>query len=945
MPVRRSRGKNPVRRPVDPASPPDPTVLMYLASDLPDPACQLHQATANGCVRTAIARDFEHLLHTVAGFPPAAVSAEIRFLFEPLSRSVSAQERLKLVLRISGREPGAVAVLQSLIEEGPLQRFYGFRPVSPTDNLSMKPRVACDIVRCMELIEPLYGAEWNRFIPPRYLVIQALESARDNDYLMVDRVLGNVDERLLISIRIEPTDVAAERAEHTRYLARLDRSAHCRDDDDDLDEPLEEDWAARSTRRTLHRADPLADDILRHQRRYHETLNQPHLRFHLRVLAEDPVVAHSLASVVAGSAFGGGSYRVVTMDSSDPRFHAASQIDHTPWGQPLPIYQQDWQAQGVGLYEQLARLANQATVDELIGGFRLPVASFSSPACIRKSTDPPDEDPAQLVTAGCEPAPCHGGKSEAHAGIARGVPDVQLVKHGFMPGLSGTGKTTACINFLIQLAKHDIPFLVLETAKTEYRQLKRLTEHPDGAVRKMARGLRIYTVGVEGVSPFRHNPLEIPPGISRDEHIENLLECFRASMPLFGALPAILSESLERLYEAHPNPERPPLLRELFDQAVCVVREKGYSDVVTGDLLGALKVRIGMLTHLNPGRVFQCRGSTPSIAELTAGSSVIELDRLPREAKSVTALFVLTALRERLQTLPSPGVRPRLVVLVEEAHNLVGRNTNTSPQENTTDPRAHAAEFVCRMLAEVRAQGVGVILVDQLASAVAPEVVKSTAWKLAFRQVANDDRRELGSTMLFGPREMEEIARLRTGEAYFMTEGYHGPRRLETPNLPEILQRAGVPTNSELLGLIRNEQWFQDMAARRSRDELEQLETHLGELERLITRSEAYAASLVKQHPAIVACPASVRRRRELLGTLGKMARARRDMILAARDEFVRGPYRSFVGDRSETSAPDNGAARLRARLVRRFETGVSREIELCLCQLADVIKHCQRAQ
>jgi len=131
------------------------------------------------------------------------------------------------------------------------------------------------------------------------------------------------------------------------------------------------------------------------------------------------------------------------------------------------------------------------------------------------------------------------------------------------------------------------------------------------------------------------------------------------------------------------------------------------------------------------------------------------------------------------------------------------------------------------MLAELRALGVGIVIIDQLPSAVAPEVIKNTATKLAFQLVANQDREELGGTMLFTETEYEDIARLRPGQAYFTTEGYHGPRKITTLNLAEKLTGYSAPDNCELRAIISKESWFLDLTHQRVLCQLDMLQEEI----------------------------------------------------------------------------------------------------------------------
>ena len=173
-------------------------------------------------------------------------------------------------------------------------------------------------------------------------------------------------------------------------------------------------------------------------------------------------------------------------------------------------------------YRDLRALQNLATVDELLGLFTLPIGSFCSPYCVRKNTDPESIPAEELIVLGYDEHSLAGSSVP----VPRGIRVETLKKHFSAFGLPGAGKTTGNINILSQLNDKQIPFMVIESAKKEYRVLKKFKKHKNTTFRKLARDLEIYTPGAEKVSPFRFNPLEILPGIDVAEHIENLLSCF-----------------------------------------------------------------------------------------------------------------------------------------------------------------------------------------------------------------------------------------------------------------------------------------------------------------------------------------------------------------------------------------------------------------------------------
>ena len=245
---------------------------------------------------------------------------------------------------------------------------------------------------------------------------------------------------------------------------------------------------------------------------------------------------------------------------------------------------------------------------------------------------------------------------------------------------------------------------------------------------------------------------------------------FKASIPVSsGSLPALLGEALERVYEEFPDRSKPPVISDLVAKVEDVLASKGYSAQTRSDMQTVIEVRLGVLSQRIIGKVFQCRKSI-SIEHLMQVPSVIELDRLADEQSCLLTLFILNAICEKLKTSPAPHQGLRYVVVIEEAHNLVGSSQSTPVSEDVADPKSFTADLLCKMLVELRALGVGIILSDQHPSALDPGASKSVASKLAFRQVYSEDREELGRSMLFGDIEMQDISRLQPGEAFF----FHG---------------------------------------------------------------------------------------------------------------------------------------------------------------------------
>jgi hypothetical protein len=910
--------------------------LAYRVLHLPDPAYPRFRAYASGDVRSAIHSAHAHLLRTVSCCSPHSLALALRMHFRPRDSGTNPQSRLSLEVIANAIDGALQQSVKVLVEGSALAEYYDLRASAPKAVDFESFGAACDVVRDECAIKPLFAPEFNPRIPLAYYLAAPFTPRSGNDYLAVDRVLGRIQEPVFIEICLEPTCIQKEQAAHTADMARLqsiNRPYEWREQVEELeDDPFASAgttrWHSKGTLEPLQRRDPLAEDVLRRRRRFHETLTQPHVMFHIRVFAKSAAVAHLLGSVVAESAFSEGSYKLMHSKAGDSVFNDAVAASRAARVSGIPTHETLFgqsDTPDVGL----ARWGHLATVEELSAAWLLPVASHGSPRCIRKNTDPPHVEQSELIRLGVDDAA--QPTDEPCSQVWRGISQAQLAKHCALFGMPGSGKTNATLALLLQLFDRKIPFLVIENAKAEYRVLKALGECDDERARGLARTLQVYTPGCERVSPFRHNPLYHHPDIDHDEHIEHLLNCFRAAMPMSGPLPALLSEALERVYAEQPDVNEPPVMTDLRHAANAVLAEKRYSSELASDLAAALLVRLGPLTRRTIGRIFQCGVNAPSLSALMGGYSLLELEALPSELKCLLTLFLLTAIRQHVRALGAPRDTPRLVLVIEEAHHVIGRGGQAAASEDNPDPRAFAAEYVCQMLAELRALGVSIVVVDQLATALAPEVVKNTGSKLTFRQVDAEEREILGDAMLFEDVEMAEIARLRPGQAYLYTEGYYGPRRIRTPDLKSDLDLPLAPSNSELAGCIRRESWFREAALARAGDELPRLARALDRFDGLRDSAHAEIRGLLKQSgtqaehsDAGDSATGAVRRVKSL-----------HESLEAAFLELERGPWRNLLGTELPEDVEDCGLGAARSALIHRFE-GIMRPQ---VVELAEVLR------
>lgn len=380
----------------------------------------------------------------------------------------------------------------------------------------------------------------------------------------------------------------------------------------------------------------------------------------------------------------------------------------------------------------------------------------------------------------------------------------QLAKHGLIVGVPGSGKTTAMFNILYQLwgvpDEQKIPFIILEPAKTEYRALKQLPVFREDML--------VFTLGDESVSPFRFNPMEVLPGIKIESHISRLQACFTGAFDLFDPLPIFLEQAIRRTYlekgwyeDSRGGEEglETPTLTDLCRNAEYIVENSGFDSKMRSDFKASLLERLNSLRRGSKGRMLDTPHSIP-MEELMGRPVVLELDSLNGDEKSLMMMFLLSYVYEYCKVKRKSGSPLKHMLLVEEAHNLISSQGGGS--DSRANPKAQTIELFVNMLAEMRALGQGILIADQLPTAIAPQAVKQTNVKILMRVTAKDDREEIGNTMDLNEEQMHQVVNFKTGHAYIYHEGEDRVRTIRMVNFKGEHEVEEPPEDEELKGIM-----------------------------------------------------------------------------------------------------------------------------------------------
>lgn len=385
------------------------------------------------------------------------------------------------------------------------------------------------------------------------------------------------------------------------------------------------------------------------------------------------------------------------------------------------------------------------------------------------------------------------------------LPLRDLTKHGLIVGVTGSGKTNTCFLLLEQIWDNGrgIPFLVIESAKSEYRGL---------LLNPAFKGLNVFTIGDETTSPLRLNPFEVPKGILVQTHIDYLKSLFSAAFVLYPPMPYVLERSIQEVYEDRgwdvsrninrrgTDSERLfPTLSDLSNKIGAVVDRMGYDERITMDVKAGLLARINQL-QMGGGKgiMLNTRRSIDS-SVLFESPCILELKQIVSDDEKAFIIGLLLIRLYEHHESQSNSCSDTLchLTLIEEAHRLLRNVSTEQGSEVAANPKGRAIEVFSNILSEIRAYGEGILIAEQIPLKLTPDAIKNTSLKIIHRLVADDDRKVVGSTMNLNEPQMRYLATLKVGEGIAYAEGMQKPVILSIP-LSATKRSATQVTNQQI---------------------------------------------------------------------------------------------------------------------------------------------------
>lgn len=372
----------------------------------------------------------------------------------------------------------------------------------------------------------------------------------------------------------------------------------------------------------------------------------------------------------------------------------------------------------------------------------------------------------------------------------------QLTSHTLITGSTGSGKSNTVYALLDQAIQQEIPFLVIEPAKGEYKQ-----------VFGNRQDVRVLGTNDRFTELLKINPFSFPEQTHVLEHADRLIEVFNVCWPMYAAMPAILKDAVLRSYEACGWDLRDststlssplfPTFADLLMKLESVIAQSAYSDEMKSNYTGALVTRVRSMVNGLNGQIFAA--DEISNADLFDRNVIIDLSRVgSQETKSLLMGLLVIRLGEYRAEHMLMNQPLKHITVLEEAHNILRANLSTNGAEGSSVAEK-SVEMLSNAIAEMRTYGEGFIIADQSPSAVHISAIRNTNTKILMRLPDEADRLLAGKSAALTEDQIDEMARLPRGVAVvYQNEWLEAVlcKVIRFPGQESLYQYRAMPTNA-----------------------------------------------------------------------------------------------------------------------------------------------------
>ena len=358
-----------------------------------------------------------------------------------------------------------------------------------------------------------------------------------------------------------------------------------------------------------------------------------------------------------------------------------------------------------------------------------------------------------------------------------------LNRHAFVCGMTGSGKTNTLFKMIEAI---DIPFLVIEPVKGEYRALSSKFEN-----------VNVWTMKTGETKPntniMQINPFWFPKNANIAFHIDSIKTIISSAFDLSAAMPNILEQCLYNIYikagwdlvsnkniyaNTLPDDYLYPTFSDLCREVEDYLEKADFGAELMGDYKGAMLSRLRSFVNGYKGVLLNTT-THPNYENFMREKNIIELEGLADDAdKCLVMGTILVQYYQYLKLNFSDEIKGlKHLIVIEEAHRLF-KNVKKKGKQDGPDMVGQLVDSLSNIMAEIRAFGEGFIIVDQSPTKIADDVIKNSATKIIHRIDDEEDIKILKSSLLI-PDDRVSIPSLRQGEALIRSEGMIRPCKVK----------------------------------------------------------------------------------------------------------------------------------------------------------------------
>lgn len=385
------------------------------------------------------------------------------------------------------------------------------------------------------------------------------------------------------------------------------------------------------------------------------------------------------------------------------------------------------------------------------------------------------------------------------------LPRQALNRHAFICGMTGAGKTNTLFKIIEEI---NAPFLVIEPVKGEYRSL--LGKYKDTRIWTM----RTSDAATDGVEVLQLNPFWFPEGANLAFHIDSIKTIISSAFDLSAAMPNIVEQCLYNVYlkagwnivtnrnvyqDILPETYLYPTFQDFTNEVAAYLDKSEFGEEVLGNYKGALLSRLRSFTNGSKGALLNT-SRHPDYGAIMNGHTIMELEGLADDADKCLVMGTILVqyyqyLKSHFRDDPDKTKNLKHIVVIEEAHRLF---KNVKPQGKGSegpDPTGQLVESLSNIMAEIRAFGEGMLIVDQSPTKIAADVIKNSGTKIIHRIDHGEDIKLLQSAMLM-PENTVGFSALSQGEALIRSDAMLRPCKVK-------IYRSDIKENYSLADTFR----------------------------------------------------------------------------------------------------------------------------------------------